>query len=144
MKSGAGQYFTPRALINAIVDVMRPKAWNTVCDPAAGTGGFLLAAYEYMKEGELDPDQKKFLRDDALRGWEIVDATARLCAMNLILHGIGHPEGDSLITVDDSLRSAPSGHFDMVLDESAIREEVIVQSHRRRRRHRDRVDDISA
>jgi type I restriction enzyme M protein len=115
VKSGAGQYFTPRALIRAIVDVMRPKPGNTVCDPAAGTGGFLLAAYEYMKDGQLDPDQKKFLRDDALRGWEIVDATARLCAMNMLLHGIGHPEGESLITVDDALRTAPSTHFSMVL-----------------------------
>jgi type I restriction enzyme M protein len=115
VKSGAGQYFTPRALIRAIVDVMRPKPGNTLCDPAAGTGGFLLAAYDYMKRGQLDPDQKKFLRDDALRGWEIVDATARLCAMNMLLHGIGHPEGDSLVTVDDALRTAPSTHFNMVL-----------------------------
>jgi len=115
VKSGAGQYFTPRALIKAIVDVIRPRASNTLCDPAAGTGGFLLTAYDYMKQADLDPDEKKFLRDEALRGWEIVDATARLCAMNMILHGIGHPEGDSLITVDDALRSAPSKHFDIVL-----------------------------
>src|SRR5712691_3346712 len=87
VKTGAGQYFTPRQLIKAIVDVMRPKPGDTLGDPAAGTGGFLLAAYDYMKRRELDPDQKKFLRDDALRGWEIVDATARLCAMNLLLHG---------------------------------------------------------
>jgi type I restriction enzyme M protein len=115
VKTGAGQYFTPRPLIKAIVDVMRPKPGNTLCDPAAGTGGFLLAAYDYMKRGDLDPDQKKFLRDQAMRGWEIVDATARLCAMNLLLHGIGHPEGDSLITVDDALRTAPSDHFKVVL-----------------------------
>ncbi len=115
VKTGAGQYFTPRPLIKAIVDVMRPKPGDTLCDPAAGTGGFFLAAYDYMKRGELDPDQKKFLRDEALRGWEIVDATARLCAMNLLLHGIGHSEGNSLITVDDALRTAPSAHFDMVL-----------------------------
>jgi type I restriction enzyme M protein len=115
VKTGAGQYFTPRSLIKAIVDVMRPKPVDTLCDPAAGTGGFLLAAYDYMKNWELDPDQKKFLRDEAMRGWEIVDATARLCAMNLLLHGIGHPEGDSLITVDDALRSAPSDHYRVVL-----------------------------
>ena len=115
VKTGAGQYFTPRPLIKAIVDVMRPKPGDTLCDPAAGTGGFLLAAYDYMKRGDLDPDQKKFLRDDAMRAWEIVDATARICAMNLLLHGIGHPEGDSLITVDDSLRTAPSDHFKVVL-----------------------------
>ena len=115
VKSGAGQYFTPRALIRAIVDVMRPTAAMRVCDPAAGTGGFLLAAYEHMKDAALDRDEKRFLRDDALRGCEIVDATARLCAMNLLLHGIGTPEGDSLITVDDALRTAPSDHVDMVL-----------------------------
>ena len=115
VKSGAGQYFTPRALIQAIVDVMRPTADTRVADPAAGTGGFLLAANEKMKSADLDRDQKRFLRDDALRGWEIVDATARLCAMNLVLHGIGTPDGESLVTVDDSLRSAPSDHFEMVL-----------------------------
>jgi len=115
VKSGAGQYFTPRPLIRAIVDVMRPTAGMRVCDPAAGTGGFLLAAYEQMKSATLDPDEKRFLRDQALRGWEIVDPTARLCAMNLLLHGISAPESPSLVTVDDALRSAPSEHFDMAL-----------------------------
>ena len=115
VKSGAGQYFTPRALIQAIVEVMRPTAKTRVADPAAGTGGFLLAAYEQMKSDRLDPDEKKFLRDEALRGWEIVDATARICAMNLLLHGIGTPEGESLVTVEDALRAKPSEHFDMVL-----------------------------
>jgi type I restriction enzyme M protein len=115
VKSGAGQYFTPRPLIQAIVDVMRPTATTRMCDPAAGTGGFLLAAYERMKSGVLDPDEKRFLRNEAFRGWEIVDATARLCAMNLLLHGISAPESSPVITVDDSLRSAPSEHFDMVL-----------------------------
>jgi type I restriction enzyme M protein len=115
VKSGAGQYFTPRSLIQAIVDVMRPTAVMRVCDPAAGTGGFLLAAYERMKAGLLDPDEKRFLRNEAFRGWEIVDATARLCAMNLLLHGISAPESQSLITVDDALHSVPGDHFDMVL-----------------------------
>ncbi len=115
VKSGAGQYFTPRPLIQAMVDVMRPTAGMRVCDPAAGTGGFLLAAHERMKAGVTDPDEKRFLRDEAFRGWEIVDATARLCAMNLLLHGISAPESLSLITVDDALRTAPSEHFDMVL-----------------------------
>jgi len=116
VKSGAGQYFTPRPLIQAIVDVMQPVASDRVYDPAAGTGGFLLSAYEHMKSARLDPDQKQFLRDAALRGWEIVDATARLCAMNLLLHGIGTPGGESLVTVDDALRVQPSGYrADMVL-----------------------------
>ena len=110
VKSGAGQYFTPRPLIQAIVDVMRPAASDRVYDPAAGTGGFLLAAYEHMKAAQLDQDQKQFLRDEALRGWEIVDATARLCAMNLLLHGIGTSGGESLVEVDDALRVQPSGY----------------------------------
>lgn len=116
VKSGAGQYFTPRPLIQAIVDVMQPVASDRVYDPAAGTGGFLLSAYEHMKSAQLDQDQKQFLRDQALRGWEIVDATARLCAMNLLLHGIGTPGGESLVTVNDALRIQPSGYrADMVL-----------------------------
>ncbi len=60
--------------------------------PGSRHWGFLLAAYERMKQGPLDPDQKRFLRNEAFRGWEIVDATARLCAMNLLLHGISAPE----------------------------------------------------
>jgi len=116
VKTGAGQYFTPRVLIRAIVEVMRPAPNMTVCDPACGTGGFLLAASDYITtKHRLDIDQKRHLRDEALHGVEIVDATARLCAMNMLLHGIGHPEGDSLIAVDDALRSEPSTKFEMVL-----------------------------
>jgi type I restriction enzyme M protein len=118
-KSGAGQYFTPRPLIQAIVDVMRPQPAQTICDPAAGTGGFLLAAHDYvMRHNEqLNRTQRKFLRFDTLYGWEIVDNTARLCLMNLFLHGVGSDEeGFRLpIRVEDSLRSKPSEHFDMVL-----------------------------
>ncbi len=113
-KSGAGQYFTPRALIRPIVDVMQPGPGETICDPACGTGGFLLAAHDYIaKHNKLDKDQKKHLKLDALRGWEIVDSTARLCAMNLILHGIGGDE--TPITVDDALRGDPGQRFSMVL-----------------------------
>jgi len=114
-KSGAGQYFTPRPLIKAVVDVMRPVPDDTICDPACGTGGFLLAAHDYINKHNprLDKEQKKHLRLDALRGWEIVDSTARLCAMNLVLHGIGGDE--SPITVDDALRATPSENFSMVL-----------------------------
>ena len=115
-KSGAGQYFTPRPLIRAIVDVMRPQAGTSICDPACGTGGFFLAAYEHMAHaGLLDADQKRALRDHAFHGWEIVDNTARLCAMNLLLHGISAPEAQSPIQVDDALRSLPKERFDMVL-----------------------------
>jgi type I restriction enzyme M protein len=116
LKSGAGQYFTPRPLIRAIVEVMRPEPGMRVCDPAAGTGGFLLAAYEYIANNyPLDREQKKALQSGTLRGWEIVDNTARLCAMNLILHGMVRPEAESPITVADALAADPGERFDMVL-----------------------------
>jgi type I restriction enzyme M protein len=116
VKTGAGQYFTPRPLIRAIVEVMKPEPGMTICDPACGTGGFLLAAYESVsRSGMLDPDQKRHLRFDALRGWEIVDNTARLCVMNLLLHGIGSEDAESPITVDDALKADPGTRFDMVL-----------------------------
>jgi type I restriction enzyme M protein len=116
VKGGAGQYFTPRILIQTTVEVMRPEPSMTICDPACGTGGFFLGAYEYINDHyRLDLDQKRHLRDSAFRGWEIVNVAARLCAMNLLLHGIGHPEGECLVTVDDALRSEPTTHFQMVL-----------------------------
>jgi len=117
IKSGAGQYFTPRPLIQAMVDVMRPQPGQTICDPACGTGGFLLAAYDHIvrNHAPLDRDQWDHLRHEALRGWEIVDNTARLCVMNLYLHGIGANGADSPIHVDDSLASDPGDRFDMVL-----------------------------
>ncbi len=113
-KSGAGQYFTPRALIRAIVDVVAPRPGETICDPACGTGGFLLAAHDYVAHHhKLDKDQKKHLKLEALRGWEIVDNTARLCAMNLLLHGVGGDE--SPISVDDALRGDPGERHDVLL-----------------------------
>jgi len=113
-KTGAGQYFTPRSLIRAIVDVMCPRAGETICDPACGTGGFLLAAHDFISHNyKLDRSQKKHLKHDALQGWEIVDNTARLCAMNLYLNGIGTDE--SPIRVADSLAADPGDRFDMVL-----------------------------
>jgi len=117
-KSGAGQYFTPRPLIAAIVDCIQPAPGETICDPACGTGGFLLAAHDYIAHHHrLDRDQKRHLRFDALRGIDIVDSVTRLCAMNLVLHGIG-PDDDHTpppLTTDDSLRNEPSAHFDVVL-----------------------------
>src|SRR5579862_5756540 len=115
-KSGAGQYFTPRPLIRGIVDVMRPQPGLTLCDPACGTGGFLLAAHEYIvrHNPHLDRDQKRYLRYEALHGWEIVQDTARLCAMNLLLHEIGGDECP-IHAGDDALASDPGLRFDMVL-----------------------------
>ena len=114
VKSGAGQYFTPRPLIEAIVEAMRPGPETTICDPACGTGGFLLAAHDYIQNHyQLDRDQKRSLREDALRGVDIVDGVVRLCAMNLYLRGIGGKE--SPVTADDSLRSLGSERYDMVL-----------------------------
>jgi type I restriction enzyme M protein len=117
IKSGAGQYFTPRALIKAMVEVMRPEPGMRICDPACGTGGFFLATFEYISANfpHMDPDEKKGLQSGAFTGWEIVDNTARLCAMNLLLHGIETPESDSPIHVDDALRADPGERFDMVL-----------------------------
>lgn len=115
-KSGAGQYFTPRALIKAIVDVMAPRSGTTICDPACGTGGFLLAAHDYIaNKNPLDREQWYHLNHNALHGWEIVDNTARLCVMNLYLHGIGANGGGSPIHVADSLAAHPGKYFDMVL-----------------------------
>jgi type I restriction enzyme M protein len=116
-KSGAGQYFTPRPLIQAMVEVMHPEPGQTICDPAAGTGGFLLATHDYIikKYAPLDKGQLDHLNKKALHGWEIVDNTARLCVMNLYLHGIGANGGSSPIHVDDSLAADPGIRFNMVL-----------------------------
>jgi len=113
VKSGAGQYFTPRQLIKAMVEAINPKPGETICDPACGTGGFFLAAYNHIAKQNLNKEQKKFLKFDTFTGWEFVDNTARLCVMNLYLHGIGGEE--SPIRVSDSLMSAPEERFKIVL-----------------------------
>ncbi len=117
VKSGAGQYFTPRPLIKAIVEVMNPGPSLVVADPACGTGGFLIAAHDHMAmtaKGKLTPDQAKHLKEKALKGADITTEVARLCAMNLHLHGIGGE--DSLVEGGrDSLASPPSELVDMVL-----------------------------
>ena len=117
-KSGAGQYFTPRPLIDAIVDCVKPAPGEVVSDPACGTGGFLLSAHHYVATHyQLNKGQKQHLRYNALRGVELVDGVARLCAMNLFLHGVG-PDDDSQkppIKTDDALRSEPSETVDVVV-----------------------------
>ncbi|MGH3927612.1 MAG: N-6 DNA methylase, partial [Pseudonocardiaceae bacterium] len=117
IKSGAGQYFTPRPLIEAMVDCVRPTASDTVIDPAAGTGGFLLAAHDYAaaQAEDLTPDERDHLRDGLVHGVELVDGAARLAAMNLILHGIGKPSGPSLIEVKDALLADPGHRYSVVL-----------------------------
>ncbi len=117
IKSGAGQYFTPRSIIDAIIDCIQPAPDEVICDPACGTGGFLLSAHNYIANHyELDRDQKKHLRYDAIRGVELVDGVSRLCAMNLFLHGVGpaDDEREPPVRTDDSLRNEPSTHYPVV------------------------------
>lgn len=107
-KSGAGQYFTPRALISAIVDVVDPKIGETVADPCCGTGGFLLAAYEHMRTQSRDVAKQKFLKNNALFGADNTDLVVTLASMNLYLHDIGVSKSpivyqDSLIETNDNL-----------------------------------------
>src|SRR5207249_6559445 len=103
---GAGQYFTPRPVIQAMCEVTRPRPDDTICDPAAGTGGFLFNAYQYVlgKFGqELDADEKRALRDNLVEGMEISPKVGRMCAMNLYLHGIGGEAKAVVRTGHDSL-----------------------------------------
>lgn len=115
-KSGAGQYFTPRALIAAMVECVAPEPGKTIADPACGTGGFFLAAYDFLeKHGGLNQAEKKFLKNKTFHGNEIVAGTRRLCLMNLFLHNIGEIDGESLISPTDALVAQPSESFDYVL-----------------------------
>ena len=126
-KTGAGQYFTPRPLIRAMVDVMNPKPGETICDPACGTGGFILAAHDYLvdKNPNMTKTEKRDLKEKTFKCWELVQSTARLCAMNLMLHGIGSDSpapnekrqagGDLPILVSDFLAADPGDRFNMVL-----------------------------
>lgn len=112
-KSGAGQYFTPRALINAMVDVTKPNIGETVCDPACGTGGFLLSTYEYMKKQSANKEKLDFLQNKALHGIDNTALVVTLASMNLYLHGIGIDR--SPIKCDDSLENEPEELVDIVL-----------------------------
>ena len=130
-KSGAGQYFTPRALIQAMVACMRPEPLKSIADPACGTGGFFLAANEWIsgtgdwvrqntdwlgyEAPRLNAKQKAFLRDETFQGNEIVPGTRRLCLMNLFLHNIGELVGEPAVARADALIAEPGERVDYVL-----------------------------
>lgn len=117
-KSGAGQYFTPRALIRAIVACVSPEPMKTIADPACGTGGFFLAAYDFIadrKNYQLDKAQKEFLKLKTFFGNEIVANTRRMALMNLFLHNIGDFESESFISPNDALIADEGKRVDYVL-----------------------------
>jgi type I restriction enzyme M protein len=114
VRGGAGQYFTPRPVIRAIVEVMRPEPMMQISDPACGTGGFLLAAFEYLKDKTENAKDAAHLRTRSLHGVDLVPNVARLCAMNLFLHGIGTDHRHPVIEIADSLESKAKP-VDMVL-----------------------------
>jgi type I restriction enzyme M protein len=116
VKGGAGQYFTPRALIAAIVDVMQPRPGETICDPACGTGGFLLAAHDFIRRhNKLDKAQLRHLNTEGLRGVELVDGVTRLCAMNLLLHGVGGDDSVEVPVISKDALAAKHGEYEVVL-----------------------------
>ncbi|WP_102797670.1 HsdM family class I SAM-dependent methyltransferase [Bowmanella denitrificans] len=139
-KSGAGQYFTPRPLIDAIVACVQPEPKKTIADPACGTGGFFLSAHDWIAYGDpdwiqkeythwnpnkgaqgvevkskLDKSKASFLRDNTFFGNEIVPSTRRLCLMNLFLHNIGSIDGEPEVERADALLNKPSQYVDYVL-----------------------------
>lgn len=115
-KSGAGQYFTPRPLIKTMVECLQPEPMKTIADPACGTGGFFLAAYDWITENrDLDKEMKKFLKYETFHGNEIVAGTRRLALMNLFLHNIGDIDSDTVISPTDSLIADTGVRYDYVL-----------------------------
>jgi type I restriction enzyme M protein len=116
VKSGAGQYFTPRALIRAMVECVQPEPMKTIADPACGTGGFFLAAYDYLvSNNKLNKEENKFLKLKTFFGNEIVAGTRRLALMNLFLHNIGDIDSDNFISPADALIAASHNTYDYVL-----------------------------
>lgn len=118
IKSGAGQYFTPRPLIRAMVRCIRPEPMKTIADPCCGSGGFFLVANEYISDGrhyDLDIEQKKFLKNETFYGTELVSTTYKMCLMNLYLHNIGDIYGNVPVDNRDSLSTDPGIRVDYVL-----------------------------
>ncbi len=115
-KSGAGQYFTPRPLIRAMVECIRPGPMKTIGDPCCGTGGFFLASYDFLTANHsLDREQSRFLKKETFGGNEIVAGTRRLALMNLFLHNIGEIDGQPAISNSDALIADPGIRYDYVL-----------------------------
>lgn len=115
-KSGAGQYFTPRPLIKAMVECINPQPLKTIADPACGTGGFFLAAYDWIVEkNKLNKEENKFLKYSTFFGNEIVASTRRLALMNLFLHNIGDIDSDNFISPADALIAHNGVTYDYVL-----------------------------
>lgn len=118
IKSGAGQYFTPRPLIQAMVECIRPEPGKTIADPCCGSGGFFLASQAFLSNPEnyaLDRSQKEFLKNETFHGNEIVGATFKTALMNLYLHNIGDIYGEIPITLGDALLADPGYRVDYVL-----------------------------
>ena len=118
VKSGAGQYFTPRPLIRAMVRCIRPEPMKTIADPCCGSGGFFLAAQEFIANPAhytLDRAQKEFLKNQTFHGNELVSTTFKLCLMNLYLHNIGDIYGNIPVTFGDALLTDPGYRVDYVL-----------------------------
>ncbi|GEN67168.1 class I SAM-dependent DNA methyltransferase [Chryseobacterium rhizosphaerae] len=117
--SGAGQYFTPRSIIKAIIECVEPRPLETISDPTCGTGGFFLGAIEYLNKNYSEElqykNKKEFLQFKTFHGWDIVPSTARLCLMNLFLHGIGDMKETPEIKVEDSLLEQPKKKVKIVL-----------------------------
>jgi type I restriction enzyme M protein len=114
-KSGAGQYFTPRDLTRAMVECVQSEPMITIADPASGTSGFFLAAYDFIAKKKLDKTQKHFLKHETFFGNEIVPNTRRMCLMNLFLHNIGDFESENFTPPADALISDSGLRVDYVL-----------------------------
>lgn len=113
VRSGAGQYFTPRPIIDAIVKCINPQIDETICDPACGTGGFLISAFDYMKNQSDDKEKLTKLKNNSFHGVDIVNEVVRLCAMNLYLHGIGN--GKCPVIYGDALAKDPSQRYNVII-----------------------------